>query len=836
MKNQRLLFIFLSLFYVSFSYSADSKPWYTFSKDGKVCHIYKRDLPTPWFNRLTNGYLTAWITQRGGIEVFMLDPSINGLVNPQEVSGNFYVTREGCNEITWVNNPEMEDKWECQVGLGYSTLLCIKNEIKTEITYFIPLDDNIMLMRIKITNLSQTAHNMNVYGQVEWNLGDATKSIVYRGDGRAGSQQNLYKKTWFSENTIWAINPNWQNVGLCRAWPYKGYLSANIPVNSFETIRSKFLGYSSNMARPEEINAVVLSNTEFWSEDDYPWGVLYTKFSLNPSESKEFTYLLGMEREYEEAYDIIKKYSVQETVNEEFDRLSSYYDDLITKSVNITTPDHENDRIINIWSKYHWNQVIKKSQNDDAVGVGLWCYGIEGGHLGIHPEHIMLPINKDLLKQEISYLLSNQTSDLSKTEIFSGKPSMLYEDIQKKPENFTPGNHFAVPHHHNIWGFLTSLLFYLKEYGDANFLESEFPFIEGNNGSVWEHIDKAFIISLSGLSPNGLPRIPKNVGDWMDEFTKISQYGHAESVMLGMQLCYYLKEYANIARLTGKTDLEEKWERQYESLKTAINNTSWDGNWYIRAFSDRDGKRTPVGTYRNAEGKIYINSQSWSILSGVATPERAEMSLNSLKSMMISDFGPLIFYPSYSYYDEYIGTQSNYSPGFRNANIYLRPTGWAIMAACMAGKSELAWEIYNKASLSNQTRKIETFQCEPYVYPENYVGPDHRLAGKGQFQWCLGEATSWMWYAYNSFLLGIRTEFDGLIIDPHMPADWNQYSVERFFRGDHYSILVKRNNRLTAGEIKIKIDGKLIKGNMIQPKMDGQKHNIDVEVGTAKNN
>ena len=167
--------IVIALLYVCISGSSKEKDWYEFSDDGKVCHIYKRDLPTPWFNRLNNGYLTAWVTHKGGIEVFISDPSINGLVNPQEVSGNFYVTREGSDEFTWVNNPEDEDQWECRVGLGFSTISCIKDNVKTEVTYFIPLDDNVLLMSVELTNLSESDQDLNLYGQVEWNLGDAVK-------------------------------------------------------------------------------------------------------------------------------------------------------------------------------------------------------------------------------------------------------------------------------------------------------------------------------------------------------------------------------------------------------------------------------------------------------------------------------------------------------------------------------------------------------------------------------------------------------------------------------------------------------------------------------------
>ncbi|MBL7111757.1 MAG: hypothetical protein ISS19_07445 [Bacteroidales bacterium] len=825
------LIIILTLSFIFIATNASEKDWYEFSPDGQVCHIYNRNLPTPWFNRLTNGYLTAWVTHKGGIEVFLSDPSINGLVNPQEVSGNFYVTRAGSDKITWVNNPENEDQWECRVGLGYSTISCTKDNIKTEVTYFIPLDDNVLLMSIEMTNLSASDQDVNIYVQVEWNLGDAVKYIVQRGDGRAGSQQNLYKKTWFTDNTIWAVHPNWRNVGACRAWPYTGYLSSNFPVESYETIRSKFLGYEFDFSHPQAVKIGELSNTDFWSEDDYPWGVLHTKISLKPDETKEFTYILGMERDEESATRILKKYAEQNMVNEEFARLQDHYNDLIEHSININTPDIDNDRIINIWSKYHWNQVIKRSQNDDALGVGLWCYGIEGGGMSVHPEHIMLPNDKDILYQEINYMLRNQTEDVSKTSIYTSQTAMLYEDLQMDSRPGFPANHFDVPHHHNIWGFLTSLLFYMKEYGDKDFIDKEIAFFEGSSGDIWEHIDKAIIISLSGLSPNGLPLIPANVGDWMDEFTKISQNGNAESVMLGMQLCFYLKEFAKIAELAGQGELQKKWEKHYESLKNAINETAWDGNWYIRAFSDRNGKRTPVGTHMNNEGKIYLNAQSWSVLGGVASGDRASKALHSVGSMMISDFGPMIFYPPYSSFNEYVGTQSLYSPGFRNGCIYLRPTSWAIMAACLAGESDLAWEMYNKASLVNQTRDIERFQCEPYVYPENYVGPDHRLAGKGQFQWCLGEATSWMWVAYNYYLLGIRPEYDGLLIDPKMPEDWDHFSVERPFRGDHYSIDIMKIEKLSPGKIKIYLDGKPIKGNLIRPVGDGEQHKVRVEIG-----
>jgi cellobiose phosphorylase len=831
-KKNPILFVIL-LAVVSSSYSQESKPWYKFSDDGTICHIYKRDLPTPWFNRLSNGYLTAWVTHRGGIEVFMSDPNINGLVNPQEVSGNFWIRREDSGKYTWINNPDSEDSWECQVGLGYSRIACVKDELRTEITYFIPLDDNVLLMQVHLINLSSSAQKLKIFGQVEWNLGDVNKYIIYRGDGRAGSQHNLYKKAEFSNNAIWATQANWIRLNTCTAWPYTGFFGANVPIGSFETIRRKFLGSRLDFAKPDEVAEGKLSNTTFWSEDDFPWGVLQTEVSLEPEGEKTLTYILGMDYTLDGGTRLNSKYSDQAVVNEEFKKLNDFFSDLVSQNISSKTPDFANDIINNIWTKYHWNQVIKRSENDSNIaGIGLWNYGIEGGNLSIHPEHVTLPFNRKINDQMIHYLLKCQTDNISLTEITVSYPAMRYSDIQKDPKEIKAGTPFKVPHHHDTYGYLFSLLNYIKEYGNMDFLNQKYPYLEGSIGTVWEHIDRAFIIALSGLSVNGLPRIPADVGDWMDEFTKLSQYGQAESVMFGMELCYWLKEYAKIARLTGRDDLAAKWEKDYTRMKEAINETSWDGKWYKRAFSDRNGDYTPIGTNQNKEGKIYLNSQSWAVLSGVATPERADKCMNSVKSMLISDYGPMIFYPPYTIYDKFIGTQSIYAPGFRNSNIYPRPAGWAIIAAVMAGKPELAWEMYRKTSLSHQSEKIGVYQCEPYVYPENYVGPAHRLAGKGQFQWCLGEATSWMWIAYNYYLLGIRPEFDGLVVDPHMPADWDHFSVERPFRGDHYSIYVKKNKKLMSGETKVRLDGKLLKGNLIVPQMDGKKHKVEVEVGS----
>ena len=199
---------------------------------------------------------------------------------------------------------------------------------------------------------------------------------------------------------------------------------------------------------------------------------------------------------------------------------------------------------------------------------------------------------------------------------------------------------------------------------------------------------------------------------------------------------------------------------------------------------------------------------------------------------MSSKYGPLVFWPSYSKYVDYVGTQSIYSPGFRNGNIYFRPVGWAVIAAAMAGKVDLANEMYKNASISERSRDIDTYLLEPYVYPENYIGPDHQRKGEGQFHWCFGEGTGWMWYSYVGYILGVRAELDGLLIDPKIPRNWEGFKVTKPFRGATYEINVKNPDKVSSGIKWIKVDGKKLKGRLIIPHGDNRIHEVEVMMGS----
>jgi cellobiose phosphorylase len=808
-------------------------PWYSFSADNRECIIKNSNLPTPWLNRLGNDVFFTWITQNGYIESFLLDPASNGLTNPQNTSGRFYIRDKSNGSFFQINVPAQKGEWESRVGLGYNKISNNVGGIRAEATYFVPREDNVLVMMVDITNNTGQDKTLDLFGQVEWNLGDPTKSIIYKGDGRGGSQFNLYKKAFMHDNTILARQENWKSTANCIAWPYTGFFSVNEPLTSYETIKDNFIGTGRDYDHPVAIEKGSCTKSNFWSEADYPCGVLQNTIRLKSGNSKTLIYLLGMSREENDIPKIISKYKDEGLAKKSLDNLRTFYNKLVNGSVYVETPDKENDRMINIWTKYQWRQFWKKNLNDGGYGLGLWSYGLEGESLGTSPEQFLLPFDTTILKNCIIHLLRRQMSDTTQTNVFGpGEHSMLYKDLGLAGPPVSPKGpfQFKVPHHHSIYE-LFGVYYYLIESGDLGMLDMKMPYVDGKEGSVWEHIQTGLTISVKGIDDRGLPRIPANVGDWMDEFTKISRDGNAESEMLAAEMCFLLKGFAEIAGQTNHEADSIKWMSIYNRMKDAVNKLAWDGEWYIRAFSDRGNPFIPVGTKNEKEGMIYLNAQSWPVLSGIATPQQATRSLLSVKKYLISDYGPMIFSPSFSHYVDYIGTQSIYSPGFRNACIYLRPAGWAIAAACLNNQPDLANEMYDKAAMKSREKDMEHFHCEPYVYTENYDGPDHRLKGQGEFQWNLGEGAAWMWASYVDYILGVRPVLKGLLIDPKIPSEWPGFTIKRDFRGDQYFIRVVNPAKVSQGVKYILLDGKRIAGNVIIPVKDGKEHQVKVVMG-----
>ena len=287
-------------------------------------------------------------------------------------------------------------------------------------------------------------------------------------------------------------------------------------------------------------------------------------------------------------------------------------------------------------------------------------------------------------------------------------------------------------------------------------------------------------------------------------------------------------EFSRLCTIIGERRKAKKYRRKARELKRKFNELCWDGGWFIRGFDD-EGEA--IGSSACREGKIFLNAQSWAVISKITSKKRAKKAIISAEKMLDTEYGPALFTPAYSRPYEKLGYISRYAPGTKeNAGIFMHAVTWMIIAECMLGRARKAYEIYRKTCPAY--RGLDPWKCktEPYVTSEWIAGPESKYFGEGWNSWLTGSA-AWSLRAVLDYILGIRADYDGLIVDPCIPREWREYRVRRFFRGATYEIHVKNEAGVSRGVKKILVDGSEIKGVKLPLFKDEETHYVEVILG-----
>lgn len=807
---------------------------YHFSSEGDECIIDRPDPPAPWMNLLSNDSFLTWITHRGLIECSILDRSHNGLTNPQETSGFVYVRDRASGKYFCVNLPEPDMDWQCRHGLGYTAVTAHAMDLRVEVTYFVPREADLVTWRIAISSAGQS-RDVDVFSAVEWNLGDQNKQLLFKNHGgggdafTGGSQFNLFKHVSVRDGVIYAQQPIWLTLADdAKAWPYTGFMASSAAPVSYECVKQNFLGNGRTASNPVQVEQGTCGNHQLWSDNHYPWGVLHHRMGVERAREGVLVVVTGMARDATTIPAILERHANLRGAEQDLDQVKTFWQEFRHKTIRVNTPEPEIDRMVNVWAKYQWRNNMLRSQTTGRYGLGFWSYGLVGSTSGgALTEVVAQPHDLSIVRDAVLQFLSLQYRDTTLGKLYDEAPLMPAADLGHPWPPKPSRGPFRYPHSHetdNIYPIAQ----YVVESGDLNFLEQKAPWLDGGEGTVFEHIENALKYATQGLSHRGLPRLSPGIGDWNDDLNGLCKNGDAESIMLAMELCYHLRECANLAQRADRARQASGWMEIYERIKNACNRYAWDGDWYVRAFSDRGPELIPVGTAKDKEARIFLNTQSWAVISGVAEGDRAGQCMKSVQKHLVSEEGPMLYAPAYTRFDARAGIQSASAPGWRNANIYFRPAGWAIIAACLADLPDLAFDMYRRSCLSGKTKDILRYVCEPYVYSENVNGPDHPMAGRGQYQWNLGEGTNWMWRSYVYYILGVRPVIEGLLVDPRIPVEWPGFSLSRQFRGASYEIIVHNPRRRSMGVRRVTVDGTEISGKVIPAFTDGKTHHVDV--------
>jgi cellobiose phosphorylase len=458
----------------------------------------------------------------------------------------------------------------------------------------------------------------------------------------------------------------------------------------------------------------------------------------------------------------------------------------IVEGLQVDTPDPAFNLLGNIWLKYQ------------AISGRLWArtaYYQTGGAYGF----------RDQLQDSLIWLLV-------------GKPEKTLEQIRLHARHqYADGvvMHWWHPLAEEGYrsGYSDDLLWlpfvtldYLRETGDFAALKEDLAFLDEGSATLLEHCMRAFNHALERRSSRGLPLI--GAADWNDGLNAVGYEGHGESVWMAHFLHFLLREWADLPVLDPGE--RERFRKEAAALREAANTHGWDGDWYLRATTD-DG--APLGSASNAEGRIFLNAQTWALIGGTASPERAKQAMAAAREYLYSEFGPLLLAPAYSVPDSKVGYLTRYAPGTReNGGLYTHAGCWAILAERMAGNADSAYRLWRTFCPILRGMEPDRYMAEPYVTPGNVDGPTSAFPGRGGWSWYTGSA-QWYLRAMIEAVLGVRATLDGLSIAVQLPAGWQQFSLTRRFRGATYEITVRHAEK--GESIGCSVDGKLSTGPVL---------------------
>ncbi len=782
-----------------------------FSKDGSEYIVTNPATPRPWFNYLFNDVYHCLISQTGGGFSYYRDPKYYRLHRYDHISsdrpGRYVYLREPSTGKTWsLNWQPMRNKlpkWECKHGLGYTTISATANGIEGTVTYFVPQEAPAEIWIVSLKNVSKSQKTIQAFPFVELVAGDVALETHYR------NILCLYNEASY-DKSLKAITASKLPF---KTWhkPGTAFFSASFNPDAYECNREDFLGPYNDLDRPDALKQKKLGNHNCRGEDMV--AVLQGTFKLKPGQTQQFVVVNGITEHKADVPGIIKQFRSVDAAVKEFEKVRAFWKEAL-KPVWITTPDAKLDLMINQWGKYqlfaitHWRGTSHYHGAEGGQGYRDTAQDVEG----------LLSIDLKTARTKLERLLFYQYK--------SGHAVSGFSEVEGTWEN-TGAAGVVKKADVAVW-LPYSVVSYVKETGDTEFLKKVIPFHDGDEATVYEHVLRAVRHIYNTHGEHRLPLIGH--ADWNDAYDHVGVKGKGESIWLGMALVRACRQVQDLARFLGDKAIEQEMNAKAEEMTEIVNKEGWEEDWYLAAFNDEGLK---IGSKYNKEGKVPLNSQTWAILSGVVTPDRLPKILDKIDRTLDTPYGPALFLPTYTSFNPGIGRVTAFAGGTKeNAAVFSHACAFKVVADCTIKRGDRAYDTFSKLlPISKAKQNHDKYKVEPYVWAEYIVGPGSAdRFGEGAFTWNTG-TTPWMYNAATEWILGVRREFDGLLVDPCFPKNWKEASIRRPFRGAVYEVHIKNPEGVCSGVKKITVDGVEQSTPFIKPHGDGKVHKVEVVMG-----
>ncbi|MCQ2577452.1 MAG: glycosyl transferase [Treponema sp.] len=805
--------------------------------------------PYPWINYLgTQGFFSLISNTAGGYS-FYKDARLRRITRyrynnvPIDMGGRYFYIND--NGTIW--NPGWSpvktelDAYECRHGMGYTVITGKKNDLKAEVTFFVPQDYDGEVQQVVLTNEGKSDKTFKFWSFAEWCLWDAQDdSNNFQRNFSTGrveiKDSVIYHKTEYRDRRN-----------------HYAFYSVNDKIDGYDTDRDSFIGLYNGFGDPQAVKEGKAYNS--FADGWAPIASHYKEITLKAGETKTLVFVLGyvempQDQKFEadgktinkvKALEMIEKFNTPEKFAAGMKELRAYWDHLLG-ILTVDTPEDKVNRMVNIWNQYQCMVTFNLSRSASYFESGI------GRGMGFRDS------NQDVLGfvHQIPDRAKERIIDIASTQFPDGGCYHQYSPLTKKGNADIGGDFSDDP----LW-LILSVSAYIKESGDWGILDEMVPYDNDMSKAqtMLEHLKVSFYRIVNNLGPHGLPLAMR--ADWNDcinlscfsdtpgesfqtytnpKFKAEGGYSKiAESVFVAALFTFAGPNYVSILNHVGKADEAAKAQAEIDKMKKNMMESAWDGNWFLRAY-DANGEK--MGSKDCEESKIFIEPQGFAIMSDI-DKDATEKTLKAIDENLNCEFGLVLNYPAFTKYHVKYGEISTYPQGYKeNGGIFTHNNAWIICAAAYAGKGDQAFKYYSEIAPAYTEETSDIHKTEPYVYGQmiggkeagSDIGNGGKNYGQGKNSWLTGTA-AWNMVAISQYILGIQPDFDGLKVDPSIPASWDGFTATRLFRGAKYNITIKNPNHVCKGVKSLVVDGKAVEGCVV-PYVEGKKEvNVEITLG-----
>lgn len=796
-----------------------------FDESKKEYVITRPDTPAPWVNYLGSPEYGAIVSNNAGGYSFAKSGANGRLLryvfNQFDEPGRYIYIRDNDSKDYWsaswqpVGKDLNEYKSECHHGTAYTKMMADYSGIHSEVRYYVPLNKTYEVWNLSVTNNSDKARSLNITGYAEF-----TNNSNYEQDQVNLQYSQYITKTVFVENRVrQMIHANLDRIEDGKEIDNKDVVNrfiglAGAPVDSWCGDRAEFLGEYHRYGNPVGVESGKLNNHGNYNENSC--GAITTVLELAPGETKTIAFLVGM-IDNETAGKIVDSYTDTKAVcDKELEELIAYWHGKLSH-FQINTPSDEFNTMINTWNAYNCFMTFIWSRAASFTYCGLRNgYGYRDTVQDIQGVIHLAP---EMAVEKIRFMLSAQVDNGGGLPLVKFTHNPGHEDTPDDASYVQETGHPAYRADDALWLFPT-VYKYVSETGNVAFIDEVIPFANKDEGTVYEHLKRAIDFSMNHLGKHGMPA--GLYADWND-CLRLGADG--ESTFVALQFYYAMTILKEFAAYKKDDEYIAYLDESQEKLGKIIQELCWNEDRFIRGFT---GDGQVIGKRDDPEANMWLNPQSWAVISGFASDEQADKALEMVYERLNTEYGAILMDPPYHAHAFDGALAVIYNAGTKeNAGIFSQSQGWIILAEALKGHGDRAFKYFIENAPAAQNDRAEIRRLEPYCYGQFTEGKASPNFGRSHVHWLTGTASTVMVGCVEG-ILGMRPDFYGLHIAPSIPKAWDGFEIEKDFRGCHLHIVVKNPDHVESGCKSLLVNGQAVEGDYIPKELLSEQTEIEL--------